>query len=74
MTDTVEEKALAILRERRLQIDRVDTHGGVVVASCKGRTGDYMLGYDMLKKEWRCTCASVGNCSHLEALRMVVRR
>ena len=75
MTETVEEKAVRLLRERRLTIERADTHEGVVVAHCKGDNGDYMLGWDLKKKEWRCTCPELkGGCSHLAALKMVVKR
>jgi len=73
-TETVEEKAVRLLREHRLEIERADTHGGVVVARCQGDTGEYLLGWDVKLKEFRCQCAARGHCSHLEALKMVVKR
>jgi uncharacterized Zn finger protein len=75
VAETVEEKALRIIRERRLTIERVDTHGGVVVARCQGDTGEYALGWDAIVKQYRCTCPEMkGLCSHLTALKMVVKR
>ncbi len=75
MAETVEEKAVRIIRERRLTIERVDTHDGVVVARCHGDTGEYALGYDVKVKQWRCTCPEMkGMCSHLTALKMLVKR
>lgn len=73
--ESVEEKALRLLRERRLTIDRVDQHDGVIVAHCHGDTGEYALGWDAMRKQYRCTCPNLtGNCSHLQALKMVVKR
>lgn len=74
MTETVEEKALRLLKERRLTIERVDTHGGVVVARCQGDTGEYMCGWDAIVKQWRCQCVARSECSHIKAVRMVVNR
>lgn len=73
-TETVEEKALRLIKERRLTIERVDTHGGVVVARCEGDHGEYALGFDLIHKEYRCTCLARTECSHLVALKMVVKR
>lgn len=72
--ETVEEKALRLIRERRLHIERVDLHGGVVVAWCEGDHSTYHLGYDVILKEWRCQCVARTECSHLKAVRMVVQR
>jgi hypothetical protein len=73
--ETVDEKALRLIQERRLTIDRVDTHDGVIVAHCHGDTGEYALGWDAMRKQYRCTCAEMkGQCSHLTALKMVVKR
>ena len=74
MAETVEEKAVRYLREHRLEIERADTHGGVVVARCQGDTGEYHLGWDAMRKEFRCSCLARTECSHLTALKMVVRR
>lgn len=73
--ETVEEKAVRIIRERRLKIERVDVQEGLVVARCEGETGVYMLGFDVTRKQFRCTCPEMqGKCSHLTALKMVVVR
>lgn len=73
--ETVEEKAVRLLKERRLTIERIDTHEGVVVARCEGDSGTYMLGWDAIVKQWRCQCPEMkGQCSHLTALKMVVKR
>ena len=55
-------------------VKRVDPEKGLIVAQCRGDSGEvYDLGYDPIKKEWRCTCAELkGNCSHLQALKLVV--
>jgi len=72
--ESVQEKAFRYLREGRLTIERVDQHGGLVVAKCKGETGEWMCGYDVQVKQWRCTCLARGDCAHLRALRSVVAR
>jgi hypothetical protein len=55
-------------------IRRVDSDTGLVIAQCRGDSGEvYDLGYDPMKQEWRCTCRELkGNCSHLQALKLVV--
>ena len=73
--ESVADKAVRLLKERRLTIERVDVDGGWVVAHCRGDTGDYALGWDPKVKAWRCTCANVkGDCSHISALKMFVVR
>ncbi len=69
---TAAEKARRLLPEGRLMVKRVDR--GYVHAQCRGDSGEvYDLGYDPVKGEWRCTCAEMkGNCSHLQALKLVV--
>lgn len=73
MTQTIEEKAAAILAEGRLRVERVD---GAVVAACRSSDGQtlYRLGFDPRNRQWRCTCPVPGRrrCSHLAALRLVV--
>lgn len=55
-------------------VERVDPETRLVVARCRGDTGQvYDLGRDPTKGEWRCTCEARGdNCSHLRALKLVV--
>ena len=55
-------------------IKRVDPETKLVIAQCRGDSGEvYDLGYDPTKDQWRCTCAELkGNCSHLQALKLVV--
>lgn len=55
-------------------IKRVDPDSGLIVAECRGDSGEvYSLGHDPTKDEWRCTCAELkGDCSHLKALKLVV--
>lgn len=73
--ESVADKAVRLLKERRLTVERVDTNGGWVVAHCRGDTGDYALGWDPVVGAYRCTCPSVkGDCSHIAALKMVVAR
>lgn len=72
--ESVQEKAFRYLREGRLTIDRADPEG-VVVARCRGTEGEYALGYDLMRKQWRCTCMErKGQCSHLTALRTLFIR
>ena len=49
-------------------------HTGYVHAQVRGDSGEvYDLGRDPRKDEWRCTCPELkGNCSHLQALKLVV--
>ncbi len=53
-------------------IERVDPETKLVIARCRGDSGEvYMLGHS--KDRWGCTCAELkGNCSHLQALKLVV--
>lgn len=74
---TAERKAMRLLLERRLAVLRRDDRGeleGLIVATCRGDSGVYHLGYDPRGRgKWRCTCPELrGECSHLTALRMVV--
>lgn len=69
-------KGLRLLIEGRLDIRRRETDGdkaGLIVAACRGDSGEvYALGYDPVRKQWRCTCREMkGNCSHLAALKTV---
>lgn len=66
-------KARRLLTEGRLNVQRVDPVSRVVVAACRGDSGEeYLLGYDPRKDEWRCTCVARSKCSHLVALQLVV--
>ena len=76
MAETLEAKALRILSEARLTVERVELTG-LVVASCRSTMGEvYRLGYDPGRREWRCTCEANRQfgrrCSHLAALQRVV--
>ncbi len=71
--ETVAAKALRYLSEQRLTIERADPNG-LVVATCRGETGRYTLGWDPVKREFRCGCLARGRCCHIEALRKVVER
>lgn len=76
--NTAQRKAMRLLLERRVTVDAVNpadhpTLPGYVLASCRGDEGDYVLGYDPRRQQWRCTCPELrGECSHLIALRMIV--
>jgi len=72
-SESLEDKAVAVLAEGRLRV-RMMRPDGLVVAHVTGRTGEYDLGYDPARREWRCTCPVPGRrpCSHLLALRLVV--
>ena len=80
MAETLETKAVKILAEGRLTVERVDK-SGLVVASVRSFSGEvHRLGYDPRPKfsEWRCGCeanAKFGRrCSHLIALQRVTVR
>lgn len=71
--ESMEHKAERILREARLTIRRVDPGSGLIVAECRGFSGEvYALGYDPGLKAWRCTCKRNRDfhkpCSHIMAL------
>jgi uncharacterized Zn finger protein len=74
MAESVSDKALRYLDEGRITIIRAAAAPGVVVARAVGSAGArYDLGYDPMKREWRCTCpARVPECAHLYALKLVV--
>ena len=67
-------KALRLLTEGRLMVERVEPENGLVIARCRGDSGEiYDLGHDPRNGEWRCSCKELrGNCSHLRALKLVV--
>lgn len=71
---TAADKALRLLTEGRLMVQRVDPESRLVIAECRGDSGSvYRLGHDPTKKEWRCSCDARGDsCSHLLALKRVV--
>ena len=71
---TAAEKARRLLPEGRLMIKVVDPESRLVYAQCRGDSGEvYDLGFDPRKEEWRCNCPELrGNCSHLQALKLVV--
>lgn len=71
--ETVDEKARRLLTEGRLIVRLAGGPNGLIVAECRGDSGDvYQLGWDPAKSEWRCTCPEVrGGCSHLKALQLV---
>lgn len=72
--ENAQDKGKRMLGEGRLRVTRVGTGNGWIVAECKGDSGGiYSLGYDPVKKQWRCTCEEYrGRCSHLAALQLVV--
>ena len=77
MRENIEARAVKILTERRLTVERV--HTGLIVASCRGDSGeDYKLGYDPIRGEWRCTCKASAEfhrtCKHLIALQHVTTK
>lgn len=71
--ETVDEKARRLLIEGRLIVRTVGGPNGLIVAECRGDSGDvYSLGWDPVKSEWRCTCPEQrGGCSHLKSLQLV---
>jgi hypothetical protein len=66
------DKARRLLIEGRLTVRWVDKDDGFVYATCKGDSGgEYNLGYDPKRKQWRCSCEARTTCSHLKALQLV---
>lgn len=74
MTETLEEKAEAILIEGRLRVRQITPRA--IIATCLSTDDEtvYWLGFDGARRQWRCTCPVPGRraCSHLAALRLVV--
>lgn len=72
--ETAADKAIRLLTEGRLMVQRVDSESRLVIAECRGDSGAvYSLGHDPKRNEWRCSCDELkGNCSHLIALKRVV--
>jgi uncharacterized Zn finger protein len=71
--ENVEQKGRRYLVEGRICVEQIRPDG-LIVASARGTGEDHRLGYDPVKRQWRCTCraGSRGRCSHLVALRLVV--
>jgi uncharacterized Zn finger protein len=65
--ESIEEKAVRYLSERRLRVERVVP--GEVRATCVGGER-YELGFE--GGEWWCSCPARGRCAHLVALELVV--
>lgn len=73
-----------MLVEGRLLVERVEPRIGLIVASCRGDSGEiYKLGFDPTvpadsRRAWRCTCEASSKfgrvCSHLRALMLVTVR
>jgi hypothetical protein len=71
MPETLDEKALRYVGERRLVIEYVG--GETVRARCYGGGDVYEVGWR--GGEWYCTCpATTPRCCHVRALALVVRR
>ena len=76
-TENVEQKGKRYVIEGRLRIERMEPTG-LIVASCRGTGATYSLGYDPVRRQWRCTCSlerggkRTRRCSHLAALQLVV--
>jgi hypothetical protein len=75
MAETKAQKAVRLLTERRLTVDRV--HEGLIIATCRGDSGEvYRLGYRPDKDVWACQCEASAKfrrvCAHLLALQHVV--
>jgi len=71
--ESVEDKGLRYIRERRLTVERVD--GDLVVARCRGGSGEeYAMRFDVGAARWFCDCPARGTCAHLTALQMVTTR
>lgn len=62
-------KARRLLTEGRVIVDEV--RGRNVRAFVRGDSGSYYL-VEHDKGTWTCECINPGNCSHVEALRLVV--
>lgn len=73
--ENVEQKGRRYLTEGRLTVLKSDPRSGLVIAECRGTDATYKLGFDPRRREWRCTCPGPKSrkCSHLVALRLVVR-
>jgi uncharacterized Zn finger protein len=73
--ENAHDKARRYLTEGRLRVIIVDPHPvrrTPIIATVRGDSGEHFkLGYDNVLKEWRCTCAARGECSHLKALKLV---
>jgi hypothetical protein len=67
MRETIEQKALRLISERRLHVHRIAERR--VEAHCNGDTRSYTLTYD--GRGWRCDCPARKRCAHLTALQLV---
>ncbi len=77
---TKAEKAVEILKERRLTVEVVGDpeRPGLILASCRGSDAVYQLGFDPRRSRWGCTCEASATfhrvCSHLLALQMIATK
>lgn len=71
--ESANDKGRRLLVEGRLLVRRVDLDLGLIIAECRGDSGEvYYLGRDPTNGQWRCTCREMkGKCSHLVALHLV---
>ena len=67
VSSAVTSKAHRLLVAGRLELRHVDGHG--VTAVCRGDHGTYDV--RLTGGRWECSCAAVGRCSHVEAVRLV---
>lgn len=75
MRENRDAKGRRLLAEGRLKVERVDPVSRLIVASCRGDSGEvYSLGFDPRAGEWRCNCPARTKCSHMTALMLVTVR
>jgi hypothetical protein len=77
VSDTLRPKALAVLREGRLQLLHVECRktahdvDEVIARVRSSRDGGPAYAVDLLDGTWTCTCRDGGGCAHVHATQMV---
>ncbi len=70
--ETVAEKAARYLVEGRLRVEFANRRGQISARCVGGEGRVYSLGFEPFHDAgWFCSCAARGDCSHLQALRLV---
>lgn len=71
--ENVEQKGRRYLTEGRITVTEAG-NGSLIIAHARSTNGEYALGHDPIKNQWRCTCGPSGrkgHCSHLVALKLI---
>lgn len=73
MRESAHVKARRLLTEGRVRVVSAHEDDGFVSAEVRGDSARiYVVSYEAGDSGWRCSCPTVGVCSHLRAVQLIV--